>query len=171
MRIYNGTKKTLTLPYAGGENLTIAPKTPSGNVLCSTEFLSTLVTSYGTDEIAIIASGPFEITACANVATSVNYVVQSLEEAILRFHDAEPEKIDKKVSDRTLKATVKKAAKKVKKVELELEEEKEETPADPLVETGKEDVNPEPEPKEEEKVDEAPKDEEPKTEEEPKVEA
>ena len=96
MRIYNGTKKTLTLPYAGGENLTIAPKTPSGNVLCTNDFISMLITSYTTDEIAIIASGPFEITACANVPAAVNYVVQSLEEAIKRFHpEANEEKIDR----------------------------------------------------------------------------
>jgi outer membrane biosynthesis protein TonB len=86
MRIYNGTKSTLVLPYSAGENLTIASKTPSGNVLCSNEFISMLVTSYGTEEIAIIASGPFEITACANVPTAVNYVVQSLDEAIQRFN-------------------------------------------------------------------------------------
>lgn len=86
MRIYNGTKFTLTLPYAGGENLTIAPKTPSGNVLCTNEFIATLITSYTTDEIAIIAAGPFEISACANVPAATNYVVQSLEEAIARFN-------------------------------------------------------------------------------------
>ena len=86
MRIYNGTKKTLTLPYTGGEMLTIPPKTPSGHVLCSPEFLSTVITAYNTDEIAVIASGPFEISACANVPTAVNYVVQSLDEAIARFN-------------------------------------------------------------------------------------
>ena len=85
MRIYNGTKATLTLPYSGGENLTIAPKTPSGNVLCTNDFIKSLVTSYNTDEVAIIAAGPFEITACANIPTAVNYVVQSLDEAIKRF--------------------------------------------------------------------------------------
>ncbi|MBP3732124.1 MAG: hypothetical protein J6I84_02640 [Bacilli bacterium] len=85
MRIYNGTKSTLILPLTGNERVTIAPKTPSGNVLCSNDFLSLLVTSYTTDEVAIIASGPFEVTACANVPTAVNYVVQSLDEAIQRF--------------------------------------------------------------------------------------
>ena len=85
MRIYNGTKSTLILPLTGSERVTIAPKTPSGNVLCSNDFLSLLVTSYTTDEVAIIASGPFEVTACANVPTAVNYVVQSLDEAIQRF--------------------------------------------------------------------------------------
>jgi len=86
MRIYNGTKKALTLPYTGGETLTIPAHQPSGNVLCSSEFLSTIITAYNTDEIAIIASGPFEISACANVPTATNYVVQSLDEAIARFN-------------------------------------------------------------------------------------
>lgn len=90
MRIYNGTRSTLTLPYTGGETLTIAPKTPSGNILCTSEFLSMLVTSYDTNEIAIVAAGPFELTACANVPTAVNYVVQGLDEAISRFCTPEP---------------------------------------------------------------------------------
>lgn len=90
MRIFNGTNSTLTLPLNGAERLTIAPKTPSGNVLCSNEFLSTLITSYSTAEVAIIVSGPFEVTACANIPTAVNYVVQSLDEAIQRFAPKAP---------------------------------------------------------------------------------
>ena len=86
MRIFNGTKKVLTLPYTGGETLTIPAHQPSGNVLCSPEFLSSVITAYNTDEIAVIASGPFEISACANIPTATNYVVQSLDEAIARFN-------------------------------------------------------------------------------------
>ncbi len=86
MRIFNGTKKVLTLPYTGGETLTIPAHQPSGNVLCSSEFLSAIITAYNTDEIAVIASGPFEISACANIPTATNYVVQSLDEAIERFN-------------------------------------------------------------------------------------
>lgn len=86
MRIFNGTKKALTLPYTGGETLTIPAYQPSGNVLCSPEFLSSVITAYNADEIAVIASGPFEISACANIPTAVNYVVQSLDEAIARFN-------------------------------------------------------------------------------------
>ena len=86
MRIFNGTKKALTLPYTGGETLTIPAHQPSGNVLCSPEFLSSVITAYNADEIAVIASGPFEISACANIPTAVNYVVQTLDEAIARFN-------------------------------------------------------------------------------------
>jgi outer membrane biosynthesis protein TonB len=48
--------------------------------------LSSVITAYNADEIAVIASGPFEISACANIPTAVNYVVQSLDEAIARFN-------------------------------------------------------------------------------------
>ena len=54
--------------------------------MCSPEFLSSVITAYNADEIAVIASGPFEISACANIPTAVNYVVQSLDEAIARFN-------------------------------------------------------------------------------------
>jgi hypothetical protein len=145
MRIFNGTKKVLTLPYTGGETLTIPAHQPSGNVLCSPEFLSSVITAYNTDEIAVIASGPFEISACANIPTATNYVVQSLDEAIARFNpdakakieaekksepkpepkpveDKSTEKIDEKpeVKDEKLKPeTIKK-----KKAEVKPEEEK-----------------------------------------------
>lgn len=99
MRIFNGTKKALTLPYTGGEMLTIPAHQPSGNVLCSSEFLSSVITAYNTDEIAVIASGPFEISACANIPTAVNYVVQSLDEAIARFNpDAKMKLADEKAN-------------------------------------------------------------------------
>jgi hypothetical protein len=94
MRIFNGTKKVLTLPYTGGETLTIPAHQPSGNVLCSPEFLSSVITAYNTDEIAVIASGPFEISACANIPTATNYVVQSLDEAIARFNPDAKAKIE-----------------------------------------------------------------------------
>ena len=117
MRIFNGTKKALTLPYTGCETLTIPAHQPSGNVLCSPEFLSSVITAYNADEIAVIASGPFEISACANIPTAVNYVVQSLDEAIARFNpDA------KKIQEEEKK----KAAE--KKEEPEVEEKKPEEP-------------------------------------------
>jgi outer membrane biosynthesis protein TonB len=115
MRIFNGTKKALTLPYTGGETLTIPAHQPSGNVLCSPEFLSSVITAYNADEIAVIASGPFEISACANIPTAVNYVVQTLDEAIARFNpDA------KKVQE----IEKKKAAEEPKKEEPKVEEPK-----------------------------------------------
>ena len=85
MGIFNGTSYQRGLPEAGNDRLTIPPKSPSGNIMCGSDFLSLLITSYDTSEVAIIVSGPFEISACAKVPAAVNYVVQSLDEAIQRF--------------------------------------------------------------------------------------
>lgn len=133
MRIYNGTKKALTLPYTGGETLTIPAHQPSGNVLCSSEFLSSIITAYGTEEIAIIASGPFEISACANVPTATNYVVQSLDEAITRFNP------DAKAMKEAEKTSKKEKAKKEepKKEEPKPEPKKEEPKPEPKKEEDK----------------------------------
>ena len=142
MRIFNGTKKALTLPYTGGETLTIPAHQPSGNVLCSPEFLSSVITAYNADEIAVIASGPFEISACANIPTAVNYVVQSLDEAIARFNpDAKAKLAAEKANEQEIEK--KKAAEEPKKEEPKVEEQK-------------------PEVKPEEKKPEEPKAEEPK---------
>jgi len=142
MRIFNGTKKALTLPYTGGETLTIPAHQPSGNVLCSPEFLSSVITAYNADEIAVIASGPFEISACANIPTAVNYVVQSLDEAIARFNpDAKAKLAAEKANEQEIEK--KKAAEEPKKEEPKVEE-------------------PKPEVKPEEKKPEEPKAEEPK---------
>ena len=121
MRIFNGTKKALTLPYTGGETLTIPAHQPSGNVLCSPEFLSSVITAYNADEIAVIASGPFEISACANIPTAVNYVVQSLDEAIARFNpDAKAKLAAEKANGQ--EEEKKKAAEKKEEVKKEEDE-------------------------------------------------
>jgi outer membrane biosynthesis protein TonB len=126
MRIFNGTKKALTLPYTGGETLTIPAHQPSGNVLCSPEFLSSVITAYNTDEIAVIASGPFEISACANIPTATNYVVQSLDEAIARFNpDA------KKIQEEEKKKAAEKKVEEPKKEEKPIEEPKPEVKEEP----------------------------------------
>ena len=125
MRIFNGTKKALTLPYTGGETLTIPAHQPSGNVLCSPEFLSSVITAYNSDEIAVIASGPFEISACANIPTAVNYVVQSLDEAIARFNpDAKAKLAAEKANEQEIEK--KKAAEEPKKEEPKVEVKEEE---------------------------------------------
>jgi hypothetical protein len=86
MRIYNGTNSQVNLPLAGNQRITIAPKAVSGDIMSSTELLSLLVTSYRTDELALVISGPFEINLCATIPATTEYVVQSLDEAIQRFN-------------------------------------------------------------------------------------
>ena len=134
MRIFNGTKKALTLPYTGGETLTIPAHQPSGNVLCSPEFLSSVITAYNADEIAVIASGPFEISACANIPTAVNYVVQSLDEAIARFNpDAKKiqEEEKKKAAEKKEEPKVEEPKKPEVKEEVKKEEDENPKPEKP----------------------------------------
>ena len=99
MRIYNGTNSQVDLPLAGSQRITIAPKSVSGDIMSSTELLSLLVTSYTTDELALVVSGPFEINQCAQIPTSASYVVQSLDEAIKRFAPKDEEKKEEAVSE------------------------------------------------------------------------
>lgn len=86
MRIYNATDAQLNVPFTGGQRLTIGAHSVSGDIMGSEEFLSLLVTSYDTNEIALIVSGPYEINVCAHIPTAANYVVQSLDEALQRFN-------------------------------------------------------------------------------------
>jgi hypothetical protein len=97
MRIFNGTNSLLTLPLSGNQKLEILPKSVSQEFMGSTDFLSMVVTSLGSDEIAIVVSGVYELNTCANIPTAVNYVVQTLDEAITRFgiKKKEPEHTEK----------------------------------------------------------------------------
>lgn len=91
MRVYNGTNSQLDLPLSGLQRISIPPRTVSGDVMPSNDFLSLLVSSFDYSEIALIVSGPYEISMCAGVSGSVGFVVQSLEEAIERFAEKKPE--------------------------------------------------------------------------------
>ena len=94
MRIYNGTNAQVNLPYNGGQRITVEPKSVSGDILSSTVLITSIVTAYTTDEIALIVSGPFEINVCANIPTSNGYIVQSLDEAIKRFTKTDDKKVE-----------------------------------------------------------------------------
>lgn len=85
MRIYNGTNSQVNLPYVGKERISIDAKSVSGNLGITNELISMIVTSYGADELAIIVSGPYELSMTSSNPVAVNYVVQSLDEAIERF--------------------------------------------------------------------------------------
>lgn len=85
MRVFNGTNSDMSLPFNGTQRLNIGAHSVSGDILPSSEFITTIITSYGTDEIALIITGQYELNLCANIPTSTCYVVQSLDEAISRF--------------------------------------------------------------------------------------
>lgn len=91
MRIYNATNSQLNLPFPGG-NVSIAPHSVSGNLGANTQTISMLVSAYDASEIAFVVSGPFELNLCSSIPTVVNYVVQSLEEAIEKL-EPKPEKV------------------------------------------------------------------------------
>lgn len=91
MRIYNGTKSMLDLPLTGMQRLSIPPHAVSGDFMPTNNFLSLLVTTFDYSELAVIVSGPYEISMCAGVPGSVGFVVQTLEEAIERFSEKSPE--------------------------------------------------------------------------------
>ena len=86
MRIYNGTDMQIDLPLIGGDQrLTIPSHSVTTDFMPNAEFLSMVVGSDNYDELALIVSGPFEISMCSKVSGSVGFVVQSLDEAIERF--------------------------------------------------------------------------------------
>lgn len=95
MRVYNGKNSQLDLPLSGIQRISIPPHAVSGDIMPSNEFLSLLVSSFDYDEIALIVSGPYEISMCAGVSGSVGFVVQSLDEAIERFAKKEDKPTEK----------------------------------------------------------------------------
>ena len=100
MRIYNGTNSQVNLPFVGKERISIEPKSVSGNIGCTNELISLIVTSYTTDELAIVVAGPYELSMTSSNPVAVNYVVQSLDEAIQRFapkKEEEPKKVEEEV--------------------------------------------------------------------------
>lgn len=85
MRIYNGKDSLVCLPLNANQRISIDPHSVSGDFLPSTEFITMVIAAYNTDELALIVSSSFEINICANIVGAVNYVVQSLDEAISKF--------------------------------------------------------------------------------------
>lgn len=105
MRIYNGTNSRLDLPLNGIHRITIAPHSVSGDFLPSNQFLSLIVTSFDYSEIALIVSGPYEISMCAGVSGTVGFVVQSLEEAIEKFAKKTPNVVEEEKKEEVVTTT------------------------------------------------------------------
>jgi hypothetical protein len=98
MRIFNGTNSVLSLPLNGNQKLEVYPKSVSKEFMGSKDFLSMLITSFSCNEIALIVSGPYELSVCADIPTAVNYTVQTLDEAIIRF-ESRKKKSEPKVEE------------------------------------------------------------------------
>lgn len=134
MRIYNGKNSQVDIPLAT-QRVTIGPKSVSKDLMPSTEMLQLLSTSFDDSEIALIVSGPTELNLCAGVPSCTPLVVQSLDEALIRFNggDVKPEpKPEKKEEEPVAEEPV-----------VEEKEEKEEEP-EKKVEVKQEEVKPEP---------------------------
>lgn len=134
MRIYNGKNSQVDIPLAT-QRVTIGPKSVSKDLMPSTEMLQLLSTSFDDSEIALIVSGPTELNLCAGVPSCTPLVVQSLDEALVRFNggDVKPEpKPEKKEEEPVAEEPV-----------VEEMEEKEEEP-EKKVEVKQEEVKSEP---------------------------
>ena len=84
MRIFNATNSTLSVPW-GTQRLSIGPKSFSGDILGTPEFIKSLITVYNEDELAILVGGPFELSMCASVPACVIYVAQTDDEIYRKF--------------------------------------------------------------------------------------
>lgn len=95
MRIYNGKNSQVELPLAT-QRITIGPNSVSKDIMPNVEMLQLISTSFVDTEIALIVSGPSELNLCAGVPACTPLVVQSLDEAVIRFKGTEPEKKEEK---------------------------------------------------------------------------
>ena len=134
MRIYNGKNSQVDIPLAT-QRVTIGPKSVSKDLMPSTEMLQLLSTSFDDSEIALIVSGPTELNLCAGVPSCTPLVVQSLDEALVRFNggDVKPEPNPEKKEEEPV----------AEEPVVEEMEEKEEEP-EKKVEVKQEEVKPEP---------------------------
>ena len=93
MRIYNGKNSQVNLPLAA-QRISIEPMSVSKDIMPSSELLDLLSMSFDDSEIALIVSGPSELNLCAKTPACALLVVQSLDEALIRFNKAEDKSED-----------------------------------------------------------------------------
>jgi hypothetical protein len=93
MKLFNATNSLLDLPWSG-QRLSIAPRSFSQDFMGTPDFIQLITSTYNNEEIAIVVAGPYELSMCASVPVAVNYVVQSVDEAIQRFGLKEEKKVE-----------------------------------------------------------------------------
>ena len=91
MKLFNAKNSLIDLPW-GMNRLSVPPKSFSQDFMGTPDFIQLLVTSYDSTELAIVVAGPYELSMCASVPVAVNYVVQSMDEAIQKFGLGKEEK-------------------------------------------------------------------------------
>lgn len=126
MRIYNGKNSQLQLPLGNGQKISIGPKSISQDFLPSTDFLSTLVSTFDYSEIALIVNGVQELNLCSSVSAANGFVVYSVAEAVERFEKkAETPKNPAVPTEEKAEEIKKETEKHNKKVQKKKEEESE----------------------------------------------
>ena len=100
MRIYNGKNSQVNLPLAA-QRISIEPMSVSKDIMPSSELLDLLSMSFDDSEIALIVSGPSELNLCAKTPACAPLVVQSLDEALIRFNKAEDKSEDTETEEET----------------------------------------------------------------------
>ena len=85
MRIYNARKSQISVPLTVTEKIVVPSFGISESFLPNPRFLSLIVTSFDYSDIALIVSGPNEMTMCSETPCAAGFVVNSLEEALERF--------------------------------------------------------------------------------------
>lgn len=93
MKLFNATNSLLDLPWSG-QRLSIAPRSFSQDFMGTPDFIQLITSTYNNEEIAIVVAGPYELSMCASVPVAVNYVVQSVDEAIQRFGLNQEKKVE-----------------------------------------------------------------------------
>jgi hypothetical protein len=91
MKLFNAKNSLIDLPW-GMNRLSVPPKSFSQDFMGTPDFIQLLVTSYDSTELAIVVAGPYELSMCASVPVAVNYIVQSMDEAIQKFGLGKEEK-------------------------------------------------------------------------------
>lgn len=123
MRIFNGTNFNLDIPYTGSLRISIPPKSASKELILTNDTMQLVLGTFSSKEVALIVNSKYEASAYNDCPTLVNYVVESLEEAVSRFYE-EPK--EQPLTDEKL---LKEAEENVKEAEptitVEKEEEKE----------------------------------------------
>ena len=85
MRIYNARKSQISIPLTATEKIVVPSYGTSESFLPNPKILSLIVTSFDYSDIALIVSGPNEMTMCSQTPCCSGFVVNSLEEALERF--------------------------------------------------------------------------------------
>ncbi len=85
MRIYNARKSQVSIPLTTTQRIVVPSLGTSESFLPNPRILSLIVTSFDYSDIALIVSGPNEMTMCSETPCCSGFVVNSLEEAIERF--------------------------------------------------------------------------------------